>query len=300
MVRFLFISLFIASAFVSPVIALFGGIVFALFLKNPYSRLTKTASKYLLQVAVVGLGFGLNIQTALKTGGEGLLFTVVSVSVVLLAGALLGKWLKLPPKLSYLLSCGTAICGGSAIAAVAPVVNADNNETSVSLAVIFTLNAIALLLFPVIGHWLGMTEEQFGWWAAIAIHDTSSVVGAGAMYGSQALALATTVKLTRTLWIIPLSLVSMSFFRNNDNRKISLPWFILFFIAAMMVASYVTLPEMFLQSASVLSHKLLSVTLFLIGSNMSLSAIREVGVKPVALGIALWLLISIISLLVIL
>ncbi|MDR2918665.1 MAG: putative sulfate exporter family transporter [Tannerella sp.] len=300
MIHFLFISLFIASAFVSPAIALFGGIGFALFFKNPYAKLTGIVSKYLLQVAVVGLGFGLNFHTALKTGREGLLFTVVSVSVVLLAGALLGKWLKLPPKLSYLLSCGTAICGGSAIAAVAPVVNADNNETSVSLAVIFTLNAIALLLFPAIGHWLGMTEEQFGWWAAIAIHDTSSVVGAGAMYGSQALALATTVKLTRTLWIIPLSFVSMSFFHNNDKRKISFPWFILFFIAAMMVASYVALPEMFLQSVSVLSHKLLSMTLFLIGSNMSLSAIKEVGAKPIALGIALWLLISIISLLIIL
>ncbi len=300
MVHILFISLFIASVFASPVVALFGGIVFALFFKNPYPKLAKTISKYLLQVAVVGLGLGLNFQTALKTGGEGLLFTVVSVSIVLFAGALLGKWLKLPPKLSYLLSCGTAICGGSAIAAVAPVVNADNNETSVSLAVIFTLNAIALLLFPVIGHWLGMTEEQFGWWAAIAIHDTSSVVGAGAMYGSQALALATTVKLTRTLWIIPLSFLSMLFFRNNDNRRISFPWFILFFIAAMLVSSYIALPEMFLRSASVLSHKLLLVTLFLIGSNMSLNAIREVGAKPIALGIALWLLISIISLLVIL
>ncbi|MDL2331195.1 putative sulfate exporter family transporter [Odoribacter sp. OttesenSCG-928-A06] len=300
MKRLLFISLFIVSAFVSPAIALFGGIVYALFKKNPCPQFTKTASKYLLQVAVVGLGFGLQLHTALETGKEGLLFTVFSVSIVLLAGALLGKWLKLPAKLSYLLSCGTAICGGSAIAAVAPVVRSDNNETSVSLAVIFALNALALFIFPIIGHGLGMTEEQFGWWAAIAIHDTSSVVGAGATYGPQALTLATTVKLTRTLWIIPLSLLSMLFFRSNDKRKTSFPWFILFFIAAMVLTSYVSLPEIFLQSASVLSHKLLSATLFLIGSNMSLRALKEVGARPILLGIALWMLISIVSLLVIL
>lgn len=300
MIRILFIVLVIASAFVTPSIALFAGIVFALLLKHPYPVTAKKISKYLLQIAVVGLGFGMNLHESLAAGRDGMLFTIVSVTGVMVIGYLFGRWLKLPVKLAYLISCGTSICGGSAIAAVSPVVKADDNETSMSLAIIFTLNALALFIFPPIGHLIGLTQEQFGIWAAIAIHDTSSVVGAGALYGPEALALATTVKLTRALWIIPLLLVTMLLFRKNGNKKISIPWFIFFFIAAMVINTYMPLPETLLHILSVLSHKFLSVTLFLIGSSLSLTAIKAVGVKPVIMGIGLWIIISVTTLIVIL
>jgi len=299
MSRYLFIILFVASAFVSPAIALFVGIVFALLLGNPYAAASKKISKYLLQAAVVGLGFGMNLFDALETGREGLLFTVVSVTGVMVAGWLLGRLMKVPTKLSYLISSGTAICGGSAIAAVSPVVKADSDETSMSLAVIFTLNAIALFIFPPIGRALGLDEHQFGLWAAIAIHDTSSVVGAGATYGPEALAVATAVKLTRALWIIPLSLVSIFIFRKNGNRKISFPWFILLFVAAMALTTYVAIPAPLLKGIAVASHKALSVTLFLIGSTLTPGAVRAVGFRPMLLGVALWIIVSVTTLFVV-
>ncbi len=291
-VRILFILLVIVSTFFSPAVALFTGIVFALVFTNPYPKITKKGSKYFLQIAVVGLGFGMNLHQSLEAGREGLLVTISSVAGVMLIGYLIGRWLKIAPKLTHLISSGTAICGGSAIAAISPIVNADQNETSVSLAVIFTLNATALFIFPPIGHLLGLTQEQFGWWAAIAIHDTSSVVGAGAAYGEQALAIATTVKLTRALWIIPLSLASMLFFRKGEGRKIYIPWFILFFVLAMVANTYITIPPIVLRVISEGSHRLLSATLFLIGSTLSVSAIKAVGAKPVLLGIILWVIIS--------
>lgn len=299
MIRFIFICLLIASAFVSPAIGLFAGIIFAIALKHPFPSHSKKASKYLLQVAVVGLGFGMNLHKSLEAGRDGMLFTIVSVTGVMVLGYFLGKWLKIPQKLSYLISSGTAICGGSAIAAVSPIVEADDNETSMSLAVIFTLNAIALFIFPPIGHALGLTQQQFGLWAAIAIHDTSSVVGAGATYGPEALAVATTVKLTRALWIIPLSIVSIFIFRKNENKKISIPWFIFLFIVAMIINTYFNIPHMVSEVITVASHKFLSITLFLIGSSLSLGAIKAVGAKPIALGISLWILISVITLFVV-
>ncbi|MDH8702245.1 putative integral membrane protein (TIGR00698 family) [Dysgonomonadaceae bacterium PH5-43] len=298
--RYLFIALFLASAFFSPAIALFTGIVFALLLKNPYSKQSKKISKYLLQVAVVGLGFGMNLHESLKTGGDGMLFTIVSVTGVMIIGYFVGRWLKIPTKLSYLISSGTAICGGSAIAAISPVVNADENETSMSLAIIFTLNAIALFIFPPIGHWLELTEQQFGLWAAIAIHDTSSVVGAGAEYGPEALAVATTVKLTRALWIIPLSLVSLLFFSKSKNRGITIPWFIFLFIIAMVINTYIDIPDLVLRFISGTSHCFLSMTLFLIGGTLSPKAIRQVGIKPVLEGVILWIVIAVGALAVIL
>lgn len=299
MIRILFITLFIASAFVSPAVALFCGIIFALLLKNPYPGYSKKVSKYLLQVAVVGLGFGMNLHESLKAGSDGMIFTIVSVTMIMVAGYFIGHWLKIPSRLSYLISAGTAICGGSAIAAVSPIVNADENETSMSLAVIFSLNAIALFIFPPIGHWLGLSQHQFGLWAAIAIHDTSSVVGAGASYGTEALAVATTVKLTRALWIIPLSLVSILLFPKGEGRKISVPWFIFLFIAAMIANTYLNIPAGLLSFISVASHKFLSMTLFLIGSTLSLEAIRKVGAKPVVAGVILWVIISVVTLFVI-
>ena len=200
----LFIVLFLVCLLpqVTPAIALFIGLAFALTLGQPYPKFSKKTSKYLLQFSVVGLGFGMNLHESLQAGKEGMIFTIVSVASVMIIGFLIGKWLHVNKKTSYLISSGTAICGGSAIAAVAPVLRADDNQMSVSLGTIFILNAIALFIFPPIGHLLNMTQEQFGLWAAIAIHDTSSVVGAGAAYGQKALEVATMVKLTRALWII--------------------------------------------------------------------------------------------------
>lgn len=299
--KILFVLLAVASVFVSPAIALFAGIVLALLLGNPYPVFSKKVSKYLLQVAVVGLGFGMNLHESLAAGKEGILFTIVSVVGVMCIGCLLGKAMGILPKLSYLISAGTAICGGSAIAAVAPVVKADDNQTSMSLAVIFTLNAIALFIFPPIGHMLGLDQNQFGTWAAIAIHDTSSVVGAAQMYGDEALKVATTIKLTRALWIIPLSLVSMLFFRQKDGgkTKVTIPWFIFLFILAMVFNTYVEIPEAISEAISLFSHKSLSLTLFLIGSGMSIEAIRKTGIKPVLLGITLWFIISVVTLFVV-
>jgi len=300
MISFIYIALFISAAFVSPAIALFAGIVFALFFKNPFPGYGKKVSKYLLQIAVVGLGFGMNLHKSLEAGSEGMLFTIISVIGVMIVGILIGKWFKIPSRLSYLIASGTAICGGSAIAAISPIVKADDNETSMSLAVIFVLNAIALFIFPTIGHLLGLSQEQFGTWAAIAIHDTSSVVGAGAAYGPEALTLATTIKLTRALWIIPLSLVTMVIYRKKGKNKISIPWFIFLFILAMIANTYLQIPTMVLDIISIASHKFLSMTLFLIGSSLSVGAIKRVGVRPVLLGIILWIIISVTTVLVIL
>lgn len=306
MVQLLFFALLIISAFLQPAYALFLGIIFVFIFKNPYPKYCKKASKYLLQVCVVGLGFGMNIHRSLAVGKEGIVFTIISVTAVLVIGWVIGKWFKLPTKLSYLISSGTAICGGSAIAAVAPIVRADDDEISLSLATIFILNAIALFIFPPIGHSIGLSENQFGMWAAIAIHDTSSVVGAAASYGKEALEVATTVKLTRALWIIPLSLVSILLFRSDGKRKISIPWFIFLFILAMVINTYLSEPVAIKGWETVrewivrFSHILLSVVLFLIGTGLSISAIKNVGFKPIGLGVTLWILISVVSLLVIL
>lgn len=287
--------LFVAAFFLSPALSLFAGIAFALTLGNPYAKVSKMLSKKMLQYCVVGLGFGMNVHSSLAAGREGMTFTIVSVVVVMLVGVLMGRLLRVGRKGAYLISAGTAICGGSAIAAVAPVIDADENETSLSLATIFVLNAIALFLFPVVGHWFELSQSEFGTWAAIAIHDTSSVVGAGAAYGEEALQVATTVKLTRALWIIPLSIVSMLVFRQK-GAKIQIPWFIGWFIVAMLINTYVALPEMLTRGIALLSRAGLSATLFLIGAGLSLEVIRKVGVRPLVLGVVLWALISVLSL----
>lgn len=300
--KILFFALLVVSVFVSPAIALFMGIAFALILKSPYHKISHKASKYLLQLSVIGLGFGMNLQDSLRSSKEGMMMTVVSVTGVMLLSYLLGRWMKIDKKLSYLIGSGTAICGGSAIAAISPVTRANESQTSMSLAVVFTLNAIALFIFPPIGHALGMTQEQFGLWSAIAIHDTSSVVGAGAAYGPQALMIATTVKLTRALWIIPLAFVSMFFFPQKEGdgkRKISFPWFILLFVVAMIINTYTSINETVLEGISQFSHRALSTTLFLIGTGLSIKAIRDVGARPIMLGILLWIVISVGSLLII-
>ena len=287
-----------AGVSVAPWFALFLGIVFALFFECPYPKFNKKTSKYLLQASVVGLGFGMNLQESLKSGSEGMMFTVVSVIGVRVIGVMCGYWFKLNRKTSYLISSGTAICGGSAIAAVGPVLKANENEMAVSLGVIFILNAIALFIFPPIGHMLDMSQEQFGTWAAIAIHDTSSVVGAGEQYGEVALQMATLIKLTRALWIIPLAIVTMFLFREKGS-KISIPWFIFIFILAMIVNTYVALPEWFVNAMVWVARRGMVVTLFLIGASLSLATVRQVGIKPLLLAISLWVIISLSSLAVV-
>ncbi|MBE6306614.1 MAG: putative sulfate exporter family transporter [Bacteroidales bacterium] len=292
--------------FISPAIALFMGLAYALLLGNPIPKMAKKTSKYLLQVAVVCLGFGMNLHESLASGKEGMLFTIVSVTSVMIIGYFAGKLLKVDSKTSYLISSGTAICGGSAIAAVAPVVKADDNQMSVALGTVFILNAIALFIFPPIGHCLGMTQEQFGQWAAIAIHDTSSVVGAGEAYDSTyfpgqesiALQIATLIKCTRALWIIPLALITSLIFREK-NSKISIPWFIIFFVVAMIINTYLTLPSSLTTGIVWFAKKGLCMTLFLIGSGLSLEVLRSVGARPLIQGVLLWIVIALLSLAVI-
>lgn len=284
---------------ISAPVALLCGLIFAFIFPNPYPKFNKKTSKYLLQVAVVCLGFNMNLQQSLKSGSEGMLFTVVSVVGVMALGVLLGYYMHINRKTAYLISSGTAICGGSAIAAVGPVVKANENEMAVSLGVIFILNSIALFIFPPLGHMLDMTQQQFGTWAAIAIHDTSSVVGAGEVYGEEALQVATLIKLTRALWIIPLALVTMFIFRDKSS-KISIPWFIFLFVIAMVVNTYVALPDWFVSSMVWIAKRGMVVTLFLIGASLSLESIKNVGIKPLLQAVALWIVISISSLFVVL
>lgn len=283
---------------ITPTIALFIGLVYAIIFKCPYPKFNKKTSKYLLQASVVGLGFGMNVNESLRSGAEGMMFTIISVIGVMTIGGLIGYWLHLNRKTSYLIASGTAICGGSAIAAVGPVLKANDQEMAVSLGVIFILNAIALFIFPPIGQFFDMTQEQFGTWAAIAIHDTSSVVGAGEAYGPQALQLATLIKLTRALWIIPLALFTMLIFRDKSS-KISIPWFIFLFIIAMVLNTYCNLPTGLTQALVWIAKKGLVLTLFLIGASLSITAIKSVGIKPLLLAILLWLIIGISSFIVV-
>ncbi|MDE6297179.1 MAG: putative sulfate exporter family transporter [Muribaculaceae bacterium] len=295
--------------------ALFLGLVFALVFGTPCPKFNKKLSKYLLQASVVGLGFGMNLQESLKSGADGMLFTIVSVVVVMVAGVWLGKLLKINDKASYLISSGTAICGGSAIAAVGGVLKANEKNMAVSLGVIFILNAIALFIFPPLGHLFDMSQQQFGTWAAIAIHDTSSVVGAGAAYdqmyfpgSSTACDLATLIKCTRALWIIPLAFFTMWYFRKEikggeGKAKVSIPWFILLFVVAMIVNTYT--PKSFIQFTDYLYPAIVAIAkqaliavLFAIGASLSLKVIKEVGAKPLIQAILLWIIIGVSSLFV--
>ena len=285
------------ASWVTPPVALFLGLVFALVCGQAYPKFNKKVSKKLLQYSVVGLGFGMNLHASLASGKEGMMFTIVSVVGTMLIGMFIGrKMLKVSRDTSYLISSGTAICGGSAIAAVGPVIKAKDSDMSVALATIFVLNAIALFVFPVLGEWMGLTQQEFGTWAAIAIHDTSSVVGAGAAYGEEALQVATTIKLTRALWIIPLALVT-SFIFKSEGKKVSIPWFILWFIVAILINTYVldSVPEVG-KTISSLARKGLIITMFFIGASLSTDVLKAVGVKPLVQGVLLWLVISIGSL----
>ncbi|MFE3867808.1 YeiH family protein [Flavobacterium sp. LS2P90] len=280
------------TSFISPPIALLLGLVLANLSGHPFLHLNHKATNILLQISVVGLGFGMNVNSALSAGKEGFLFTITSIFSTLILGTFLGRWFNIDKKTSHLISCGTAICGGSAIAAIAPVIQSDEKQTSAALGVIFILNSVALFLFPAVGHALDLSQKEFGLWCAIAIHDTSSVVGASSKYGPEALQIATTVKLARALWIIPVALITSVIFKNKSS-KLKIPYFIGLFILAMITNTYVP------QTAVIAPHLVyiakigLTVTLFLIGAGLNLNALKSVGLKPLLQGISLWIFIAI-------
>lgn len=288
---FLLAVLSCLTPYITPPLALLMGLSLSLLIGNPYLHLNHKATGLLLKISVVGLGFGMNLSSALKAGSEGFLFTVISICGTLLLGFLLGKLFYIEKKTSYLISAGTAICGGSAIAAVAPVIKAEEKQISIALGIVFILNSVALFIFPPIGHFFNLSEGQFGLWSAIAIHDTSSVVGAASKYGPHALEVATTVKLARALWIIPLAFLSAFLFKNKQ-AKIKIPYFIGLFILAMLASTYIPLVKEYSPYLTAIAKKGLTLTLFLIGAGLSRKVLFNVGYKPFVLGILLWAVIS--------
>jgi uncharacterized integral membrane protein (TIGR00698 family) len=287
--------IFCVTPWASPPIALAFGLALALTLGHPFASRNSNATKLLLQTSVILLGFGMNLQKVVEAGRTGFIFTIVTIVGTLLLGFLLGRAMNISRTVSHLISSGTAICGGSAIAAVGPVVIATDEEMSVALGTVFILNSIALFIFPMIGHRLGMTQPQFGVWAAIAIHDTSSVVGAAAKYGADALQIATTVKLTRALWIVPVTLATAFFFKRK-SAKLTIPWFILWFVVASVLRTYIAAPSEVWSTLTMLARIGLTITLFLIGAGLSRKSIAAVGARPLILGILLWIAISSVSL----
>lgn len=295
---FLGCALLCVMPFISSPIALVLGFAIAQIFGNPYELQSRKVSSFLLKVAVVGLGFGMNIFSAIKAGKEGIMFTVISISALMILGFLFTKFLKIEKATGYLISAGTAICGGSAIAAIAPITKAKPNQISVALAVVFTLNSIALLIFPPLGHLFNLSQHEFGLWCAIAIHDTSSVVGAASKYGEEALQVATTVKLARALWIIPLSFLTLLFFKNSTS-KINIPWFIGLFLIAICINTYVPFIQPLSPIIINLSKAALTLTLFLIGTSLSFKMMKNIGYKPLLMAIILWIIIGVGSLIMI-
>lgn len=294
----------------APGLAVITGIIFAVFWGNPFKEFTSKYTSTLLGATIVGMGFGMNLIKVLQAGANGIVYTLIGICAGIGLGVLAGKWLKLSRDTMYLISVGTSICGGSAIAAAAPVLKAKAHDVAIASATVFTLNAVALLVFPFVGHALDFTQNQFGYWAALAIHDTSSVVGAGVQYGEQALEVATTVKLARALWIVPVTLF-LSFFvapvAEGEKRavKFKVPWFIPGFLIAAAIVTW--LPELMGEDKGVskaivtggkwlkdVSKFVMVTTLFLIGSNLSREKLKELGFKPVLHGVILWIILSVV------
>ncbi len=302
MKRILFLLLIVASLLLSPALSLFMGILYAICFGSVLEANTHKLSATLLKISIIGIGFGMNLMESLRSSYEGIIFTIFSVVVVMVSGVFLSRRIGVERSEGYLIASGTAICGGSAIAAIAPVIRAKSSDISISLAVVFTLNAIAMIIFPPIGRALQLSQSQFGMWSAIAIHDTSAVVGAAKAYGQEALQIATTVKLSRALWIIPLSLITPFVFKNKESQThggVSIPWFIPIFVLAMAINTYMPLGQTVSNIINIASHKLLNIALLLIGTTLSWNSIKLVGVKPILLGVLLWILISSISLIII-
>jgi len=299
--KLIFISLAVIclTPLVSSPIALLSGFILAVCIGNPFEKSLHQYIHLLLQISIVGLGFGLKLNEALEAGKSGLILTVISIFTVMILGYFIGKALKLERPLSYLISVGTAICGGSAIAATSPIIKPNTKQISLALAIVFTLNSIALFIYPAIGHLLNLTQQQFGLWCAVGIHDTSSVVGAASKYGNEALKIATTVKLARALWIIPMSLITMFIFKNKES-KIKIPWFIGYFILAILLNTYFPIFDQLSSGITLVAKSGLNLTLFFIGSTLSIQTLKTIGLKPLALAIFLWGFISVGSLLFIL
>ena len=302
---FLFLFLLSFSGWISPPVALTLGIIFGLCFTHPYESQSRAAARILLQAAVVALGFGMNLHEVLRAGRGGFVYTALGISFALIAGILLGRILKVGKKSSFLITSGTAICGGSAIAAIGPILRADDEEMAVSLGTIFVLNSVALLIFPVIGNALHLSQSQFGLWAALAIHDTSSVVGAAAKFGAEALVIGTTVKLARALWIVPLALGTAYFMRRGEaagegsergRSRAPIPWFILFFCLAAVVNSYFPALGHVTKSLFTLGRLGLTATLFLIGTGITRETLRTVGWRPLLQGVLLWVVVAMTSL----
>lgn len=294
-VFFMVLSILCLTPLISSPIALALGFALAVLIGNPFEKHLHQYIHLLLQISIVGLGFGLKLDEALHAGKTGLTLTVMSIVTVMVLGYFLGKLFKLESPLSYLLSAGTAICGGSAIAAISPIIRPSTRQISLALAIVFTLNSIALFVYPAIGHLLNLSQEQFGLWCAVGIHDTSSVVGAASKYGNESLKIATTVKLARALWIIPISIITMFIFKNKES-KIKIPWFIAYFIIAILLNTFFPLPEQMNASITALAKSGLNLTLFFIGSTLSLQTLKSIGLKPLLTAVILWAVISIGSL----
>ena len=282
------------SGWISPPVALAAGIVFGLCMRHPYAEGSRRLARILLQASVVALGFGMNLHEMVKAGRSGFVYTALGISFSLLVGLAVGKLLRVSGNASFLITSGTAICGGSAIAAIGPILHADDEEMAVSLGTVFILNSVALLIFPPIGNALHLSQTQFGLWAALAIHDTSSVVGAAAKYGSQALLVGTTVKLARALWIVPLALATAAV--KHSKAKVAWPWFILFFCLAAVVNTYVPALAGLDSWAFRLGRLGLTATLFLIGSGLSVETIKSVGWRPLLQGVTLWVVVASVTL----
>ena len=288
---FMICGLLCLTPWVSPPVALLVGIIITQFFDHPFQKHRHRALSFLLQFAVVGLGFGMNLTVAIQSGKAGFVYTVASIFGTLFLGLLFGKLLKTEKKTSFLIAAGTAICGGSAIAALAPVLRTKEKETSIALGIIFILNAVALFVFPIVGHYFNLSQTQFGLWCAIAIHDTSSVVGAANKYGVQALQVATTVKLMRALWIIPIALASAFIFK-NPSKKIKIPYFIGLFILAMVASTFIEPVKLIAPYIVAISKVALTLTLFLIGTGLSRAVLKSVGFKPLLQGLMLWMIVS--------
>jgi uncharacterized integral membrane protein (TIGR00698 family) len=289
--RLFFLGIILAaSGLISPPFALLAGLVYGLTLTHPFHVESKSLAKFLLQASVVGLGFGMNLHEVLHAGRSGFLYTAVSITVVMLLGLGLGYLIHVSHKSSFLIAAGTAICGGSAIAAVGPIAEASEEEMAVSLGAVFILNSVALFLFPIVGFALHMTQSQFGLWSALAIHDTSSVVGATAKYGPIALAVGTTVKLARALWIVPLSIVTALTLKSK--ARIQWPWFILFFCIAAVLNTLLPAFNPAFAAFSRLGRIGLTVTLFLIGTGLNKETLKKVGIRPLLQGITLWIIVG--------
>lgn len=284
------------TGYISSSFALISGFIITFIFKNPFPEKTKKATQVLLKISVIGLGFGMSLTETIQTSKEGLTLTTLSIILTVILGLFFIKLFTIDKKIGFLITSGTSICGGSAIAAISPVIKASHKTISIAIGVVFFLNAIALFIFPSLGHILGLTQKQFGIWCAIAIHDTSSVVGAALEYGDEALQIATTVKLARTLWVIPLSFFAMFLFK-SDDRKIKIPYFIIGFIIAMLLNSYQIVPESFSMDIVELSKRLLVATLFLVGMNLTIKDLKESGIEPIIFASLLWIFISIFSLL---